>query len=278
MILAAASLKGGTGKSAAAVHLAAAFAEAGLRVLLVDLDPQANATAWLGCSTSRGLAEALADGEPLAAAVVRSPAVPVDVVPSSGRDLEAAGRILATEIGAELVLRKAVRSMLEAEPDRFDLVLLDTRPAFDLLTIGALVAADRVVVPAEPSALGLSGVAAIEAALGPIRDRLNPDLAVAGILLSRVDRTRLAADVARALADRFGGLLLSTVVRDRVAVRESFGFGQPVTVYATDSEAAADFRAAAAELARRLGLRWQARQAGQASPASHAGQAGEGGA
>lgn len=273
-ILAAASLKGGTNKTATAVHLAASCAAAGLRVLVVDLDPQANATAWLGAKPSRALAEALVDGALLADAVVDTATERVALVPSSARDLEAAARILSSEVGAELVFRRALLALLEAAPDRFDLVVLDTRPAFDVLTVGALVAADRVLIPAEPSALGLSGVAAIEAALGPIRDRLNPDLELAGILLSRVDRTRLATDVAKALRERFGPLLLTTVVRDRVAVRESFGFGQPVTTYAPDADAAADYRTAAHEIAKRLGLAWQAGPAGQAR---HAGPASEGG-
>jgi chromosome partitioning protein len=269
-IITCASRKGGVGKTAASVHLAAALADLGVRVLVLDLDGQASATSWLGCRPSRALAEALVDGAPLAAAVVRSPAAPVDVIPSAGNFLDQAGRILAAEVGAELVLRRGITTMLEAEPDRWGVLLIDTAPALGVLTVGALAAARYVLVPAEPSTIALAGVRQLVDALEPIRDRLNPDLELAGVLLSRVDRTALSRDVAAALAAAFPGRLMSTVIRDRVAVRESYGHGQPVSVYAPTSDAAADYRAAAVELARRVGTALRATSDSQATLATQA--------
>lgn len=241
--------KGGSGKSTAAVNLAAALGALGVRVLLVDLDPQASASSWLGITDEgRGLLEVWTDGAPLEA-LVRETAVPhVSLVPASPW-LVGLDRALAAEPGAETLFRRA----LAALPARWDLVLLDCPPHLGLVSISALVAARGVLVPVEASALGLAGLAALRQTVETVRDRLNPSLAIAAILPSRVDtRTTLGREVVSELRRRFPGLVTETVIRESVRVREAWSFAQPVTVYAPTSTGAADFTAAAAELLTRI--------------------------
>jgi len=237
-IVAWASRKGGTGKSACAVNVAAALGEAGKKVLVADLDSQANATAWLGQKETRALAEAFADGKDLEAAVVKTEFPGVDLIPSSGLWLAKCEKLLAGEPGAELIFRKAVEKLSE----RWDFVFLDTAPAASLTTISALVAAHEVLIPVESSAVSLKGIAGILQAIKPIRERLNPSLRYR-IVMARMDRTRLGSEICETLTAKFGDRFLPVRIRDRVTVRESWGHQKPVTVYDSDGDAASDYRA-----------------------------------
>lgn len=240
--------KGGSGKTTTAVNLAAALGEKGKKVLLLDLDPQASASSWLGVEDGgRGLFDALTSGGKLAELVRDTSAAGVELVPSSSW-LSGAERTLAGEVGAELVLRKALARL----PARWDFLLLDAPPSLGLLAVNALAAAREVLVPVEARTMALKGLADLLRTVEVVKDRLNHELVVTALLVCRADyRTRLAQDVEDRLRERFGKLVLQAVVRETVRLAEAPSFAQPITTYATASSGAEDYRAVANELLRR---------------------------
>jgi len=242
--------KGGSAKTSTAVNLAASLGEKGKRVLVVDLDAQASASSWLGVKDGgRGLFEVFTDLGNLEALVQESSAANVDVIPSSTW-LVGVERALAGEVGAETILRQA----LEKLSPRWDFVLLDCPPSLGLLAVSALVAANEVLVPVEASTLALGGLDALLQTVDRVKARLNPELEVSAVLVCRVDsRTRLSKDVVELLRKRFGKLVLRSVVRETVRLREAWSFSKPVTTYAPRSPGAEDYRAVAGELLRREG-------------------------
>ena len=246
--LAVTNQKGGSGKTTTTVNLAAALGEVGRHVLVVDLDPQASASAWLGLKDGgRGLLEVFADNGNLAALVRETGTAGVDLVPASTW-LAGVEKALASEVGAELILREAMAEL--SEP--WDFILLDCPPSLGLLTVSALCAAREVLVPVEVSSMALAGLAGMMQTVNRVRDRLNPDLAVSEILVCRTDaRTNLSREVVERLRERFGELVMNTVIRETVRLREAWSFAQPVTTYDPRGRGAEDYRAAAAELLER---------------------------
>ena len=246
--LAVVNQKGGSGKTTTTVNLAAALSEIGSQVLVVDLDPQASASAWLGSKhAGREFLEVFTDKGNLAALVRETGILGVDLVPSSTW-LAGVERALAGEVGAELILREAMTAL--SEP--WDFVLLDCPPSLGLLTVSALCAAREVLVPVEASSMALAGLAGVMQTVDRVRDRLNPDLAVSEILVCRVDaRTNLSREVVERLRERFGKLVMNSVVRESVRLREAWSFAQPVTIYDPRGRGAEDYRDAAAELLER---------------------------
>lgn len=242
--LAITNQKGGSGKTTSAVNLAAALLEADRRVLLVDLDPQASASTWLGVRDGDQDLLGVLGGKVNLRDVVRETDSGVDLVASSSW-LAAAEQTIGGQPGAELVLRKALRKL----PARWDYVLIDCPPALGLLTVSALAAVQEVLVPVEVSPMALDGVARLVDTVELVRDRLNEDLVLAHLLACRVDaRTNLSRDVMDALRARFGDLVMGTTIRESVRIREAWGFGQPITEYDPSGAGAQDYRAAAAEL------------------------------
>lgn len=218
------------------------------RVLVVDLDPQASASAWLGVKDGgKGLLEVFTGESRLESLVVSTCADGVDLVPSSAW-LANAEKALAGEPGAETVLRRAVTSL----GNRWDFVFIDCPPALGLLTVSALTAADEVLVPLEASAMALAGLAGLTRTVELVADRLNPSLSIAAVLACRVDsRTNLSKDVVDSLRASLGEKVLKTVIRENVRLREAWSFAQPITVYDPRSAGAEDYRAAASELLQR---------------------------
>lgn len=236
--------KGGSGKTTSAVNLAAAAGEASRRTLVIDLDPQASASTWLGItSEERGLLDVFTEGRALGDLIQQTATPGVDLVPASPW-LVGIERALAGEVGAELLLRRAVAAL----PSRWELVLIDCPPSLGFLAVAALVACPEVLVPVEAHVMALSGLAALLGTVERVRERLHPELRLAAILPCRVTRTNLARDVVARLRDRFGDLVLHTVIRENVRLAEAPSFGQPITLYAPGSPGAEDYRAAAAEL------------------------------
>jgi chromosome partitioning protein len=227
VVYAIANQKGGVGKTTTAVNVAACIAEAGYETLLVDVDPQANATVGLGLprDTSPGVYEVLAGTEGPDQARRRSSIERLWIMPP-GRDLAAANVELPRLPGSETRLRDALSGMHASHA----YTLLDCPPSLGPLTVNALVAADRVIVPVQTEYFALEGLAGLLDTLSLIRRELNPRLAIAGMLLTMHDaRTRLGQDVEREVREHFPELVFETVIPRNVRIGEAPSFGLPVT-------------------------------------------------
>ncbi len=225
-IYAIANQKGGVGKTTTAVNVAACIAEAGYEALLVDIDPQANATVGLGLAKDLrpGIYEVLA-GEAALADAVRPTGIERLAMVAAGPDLAGANVELPRLPGSETRLREA----LDGVRERYAFTLLDCPPSLGPLTVNALVAADRVIVPVQTEYFALEGLAGLLDTLGLIKERLNPRLTIAGMLLTMHDgRTRLARDVEREVREHFPSLVFDTVIPRNVRIGEAPSFGRAV--------------------------------------------------
>ncbi len=239
--------KGGSGKTTMTVSLASAFAERGLRVLVVDLDPQGSATEWLGGGEAEtGLVEYSKGGVRIADLVVASTTPGIHLVPASP-SLVPSGESSRNETGLAII-RAFVRL-----PRYWDLVLVDTSATLGYLSLAPLVASDRVVIPVEPHALGLPGVASVIASIERARLRVNPHVELLGIVACRVTASIHAREVVARLRERFGSGVLEHSIRDSIQIAEAPALRLPITTYAPTSPVAEDCRAIAKELLDRLG-------------------------
>ena len=247
-VYAVANQKGGVGKTTTAVNLAACLAEAGERCLLVDLDPQANATSGLGRRANGVSTHDLLDGVPLSQLAKPTAFANLDLVPAKPELAAAAVQLSAIE-GGERYLADA---LVAPATDPYAFVFLDCPPAFGSLTVNALAAADRVIVPVQAEYYALEGLSQLLGSINLVKARLNPRLAVAGILLTMVDgRTRLAAEVENELRRHFGDLVFTTSVPRSVRLAEAPSHGLPAIAYDRRSSGSEAYWKVAMELVER---------------------------
>jgi chromosome partitioning protein len=245
-VYAFANQKGGVGKTTSAINLAACLAEAGERALVIDLDPQANATSGLGMRANGSSSYDLLDGVPLADLIKPTQFDNLFLVPSKP-ELAGAAVELSRRDDGDRYLAEALE-----HTEGFDFVLLDCPPSLGPLTVNALAAADRVIVPVQAEYYALEGLAQLVQSINLIKTRLNPRLEIAGVLLTMADgRTRLSAEVETEVRRHFGELVFATVVPRSVRVAEAPSHGLPVTHYDRRSSGAEAYWKVAMELVER---------------------------
>jgi chromosome partitioning protein len=246
-VYAVANQKGGVGKTTTAVNLAACLAEAGAGTLIVDLDPQANATSGLGERSDASSTYDLLDGAPLESVTRRTRFDRLDLVPSRP-DLAGAVVELAQRDDGETYLAESLRGARE----RYEFVFLDCPPSLGPLTVNALAAADQVLVPVQAEYYALEGLSQLVKSVELVRARLNPRLRIGGVLLTMVDaRTRLAAEVADEVRRHFGDRVFRTTIPRSVRLAEAPSHGLPAIAYDRRSAGAEAYWRAANELVER---------------------------
>jgi chromosome partitioning protein len=239
--IACANQKGGVGKTTTVVNLGTYLALAGDRILIVDLDPQGNATSGLGIDRSsleRSVYDAVVDGVGLDEIAVDT-AVPRLRVAPSALALAGAEVELAPMDGRERRLAK----LLDAARQAYDYVFVDCPPSLGLLTVNALTAADSVLIPIQCEYYALEGLTQLIATVNLVRDHLNPELAVKGVVLTMFDpRTNLSAQVGAEVRAHLGDAVYATVVPRNVRLAEAPSYGRPIALYSPDSKGAEAYR------------------------------------
>lgn len=248
-ILAVVNQKGGVGKTTTAVNLTAALHDLGLKVLLVDFDPQANATSGLGVDKRRikqSVYDVVINGAAAAAAVVKTPYG--DVLPSHP-DLAGAGVELLS-IGNP---NHQLAAALQAVRDQYDLILIDCPPSLELLTLNGLCAADGILVPVQCEYFALEGLSDLMSTLRAVKRKLNPRLEIFGVALTMFDgRTNFSTQVAQEVRRHFPGKVFATVVPRNIRLAEAPSHGIPITAYDRSSRGAIAYKAMAEEIRSKL--------------------------
>ena len=258
-IFTVANQKGGVGKTTTAVNLAAALSMGGLKVLVIDLDPQGNASTAFGLDRDNlaGTYDVLINDLPMAEAAVKVANFPHLEAIAANSDLAGAEIQLVPAVAREFRLQAALQSFLAAKQNagqRFDYVFIDCPPSLGLLTINALAAADEVLVPIQCEYYSLEGLSLLLETLGEVQKRLNPKITLTTIVLTMFDsRTRLANDVADNVKKHFPNELISTPIPRAVRISEAPSFGQTVMTYDAASPGALAYLSVAREISNRGG-------------------------
>jgi chromosome partitioning protein len=258
-IFTVANQKGGVGKTTTAVNLAAALSMGGLKVLLIDLDPQGNASTAFGIDrvNTAGIYDVLINDLPMANAAVKVTNFPFLEAIAANSDLAGAEIQLVPAVAREFRLQAALQTFLTAKQNagqRFDYVFIDCPPSLGLLTINALAAADEVLVPIQCEYYSLEGVSLLLETLGEVQKRLNPKISLTTIVLTMFDsRTRLANDVADNVKKHFPNELINIPIPRAVRVSEAPSYGQTVMTYDAASPGAIAYMSVAREIANRGG-------------------------
>jgi chromosome partitioning protein len=251
-IIAVANQKGGVGKSTTAVSLGAALAEAGKRVLVVDLDPQGNASTGLGIrheAREITVYDVLAAEAPIEGAIVPTPVDRLFAIPST-IDLAGAEIELVSQFSRELRLRRALEPLRQGD---YDFILLDCPPSLGLLTVNALAAAEELIVPIQCEYYALEGLGQLLRNVRLVQQNVNQQLRLTGIVMTMFDpRTKLSEQVVQEVRRYFGDRVYETIIPRTVRLSEAPGFGQPITVYDPRSRGAQRYRDLAKEVVSKL--------------------------
>jgi chromosome partitioning protein len=246
-VIAIANQKGGVGKTTTAINLGASLAAADMRTLLIDLDPQSNATSGLGIrksSYSRSTYHVIVQGEPLASVLQPTELECLFVAPAS-RELVGATVELSQEIDRDQRLKSALMPLI----DSYDFILIDCPPSLDILTVNALIAAQSVLIPIQCEYFALEGVSELMETVRQIRRLRNPELEIEGALLTMFDeRTNLSNQIRQDLQTFFGKQLFSTIVPRNIRLGEAPSYGQPIILYDIKSKGAESYIRLAKEI------------------------------
>lgn len=248
LIIAMCNQKGGVGKTTTTINLGAALAETGRRVLLVDFDPQGSLSVGLGINPhtlEHSVYNLLLTSEVSVEDVITTSSVDgLDILPSN-IDLSAAEVQLVSEVAREQTLLR----VLERVRNRYDVILIDCAPSLGLLTINALTAADKVIMPLECEFFALRGIVLLTDTIAKVQDRLNPRLQILGILGTMYDsRTLHGREVLERVVQAFGETVFHTVIRRTIKFPETTVAGEPITTYASNSPGADSYRTLAREV------------------------------